>query len=464
MTYRPETGEACFEHKRIHVIGLGSLGTGREVASALASRGAAVTVSDVKPASALADEIEALRGADVAIQTGDTAYRGIEEAELVVPSPGVPLDIPPLLRARRHGATVVSEVEVAFWIAPCPIVAITGTKGKTTTTTLVGELLRDDSRSVLVGGNIGSPLISLADRAHPGDVIVAEVSSFQLEATRHFRPRVAVMLNLAPDHLDRHPTMRAYSEAKAKLFANQTSEDDAVVNRDDPEVWRLAQRTRARMIPYSISDAQSDGADLVDGWLRLRGDPICPESAVRLRGKHNRGNVLAALAAARAVGGDLSRAAQTLSLFEGVEHRLESVGSVAGVLFVNDSQATTPGAAVAALDAFERHVFLIAGGRAKVHDFRRLAEAVRQREASLILIGEAAEEIADAARAAGVTDISRAAHLRDAVRHAHRRARAGDAVILSPACASFDMFANMAERGAAFRQAVRELKCHEEDS
>jgi UDP-N-acetylmuramoylalanine--D-glutamate ligase len=444
------------EDRRVHIIGLGGIGTGREVAKALAARGAAVTVSDVKPASALAAEIRALEGSEVVIRTDEDAYQGIEEADLVVPSPGVPLDSPPLVRARERGAIVVSDIEVAYWISSCPIVAVTGTKGKTTTTVLIGELLRNGGVSARTGGNIGTPLVAAAEAAQPDDILVAEVSSFQLEAIRDFRPRVAVMLNVTPDHLDRHRTMDAYTEAKARIFVNQQSEDTAVLNRDDGTVWRMRNRTRAQVVPYSLTQRLPAGADVHEAWLRVAGDRICPVSALQLRGRHNLSNVLAALGAAHSVGADLARAEQTLSQFEGVEHRLELIDEVAGVLFVNDSQATAPQATIAALGAFGRHIVLIAGGRAKVHDFLPLGEKIAERKASLVLIGEAADEIAAAASAAGADDIARASDLGDAVRQAVGRARPGDVVLLSPACASFDMFGDMAERGEAFREAVRQ--------
>jgi UDP-N-acetylmuramoylalanine--D-glutamate ligase len=448
---------ADFTGKRVHVIGLGAYGTGRAVARALSARGARVTVSDVKPAAALAGEIAALEGTDVAIQVEDDAYRGMEEADLIVPSPGVPLDIPPLLRARSRGVPVVSEVEVAFWLAPCPIIAVTGTKGKTTTTALIGDLLRDAGRNALVGGNIGQPLIALAETAQKDDLLVAEVSSFQLEGTDRFRPHVAVLLNLFPDHLDRHPTLDAYRAAKARLFANQTREESAVVNRDDPEAWHLRQVTRAEVMPYSTERPVPDGADMADGWLTVRGERVCPADAVRLPGPHNLGNVLAALAATHAAGVSLGRAAETVAGFEGLEHRLETVATIGGVTFVNDSQATTPEAAIAALNAFEQRVVLIAGGRPKVHHFEHLAEVASRRRASLIVLGEAADEIAAAAEAAGVRDVARAADLQEAVHMAVERAEPGEIVLLSPACASFDMFENMAARGSAFKAVAREL-------
>jgi UDP-N-acetylmuramoylalanine--D-glutamate ligase len=446
-----------FAGLRVHVIGLGSLGTGRAVARVVAARGAQVTVSDRKPAEALIEEIAALEGTGAVVLAGDEAYRGIETADLIVPSPGVPFDLPVLVAARARGVQVVSEIEVAFWLAPCPVLAVTGTKGKTTTTALLGELLRDAGRSVHVGGNIGQPLIELAAAASPTDLLVAEVSSFQLEATEQFRPQVAVMLNLFPDHLDRHGTMETYGEAKARVFANQEASDTAVLNHDETAVWELRTRTRAALLPYRLSADEPTGADLHEGWLRVQGQRICPASAVRLPGRHNLGNALAALAAAHAAGASLDKAEGTLTRFPGVEHRLEVAGSVGGVLFVNDSQATTPAATIAALEAFDRRVVLIAGGRAKVHDFNSLAQQMHARSASLVVIGEAAEEIAAAARKAGVTEIARAASLPEAVAMAYRQARPDGVVLLSPACASFDMFANMAERGRVFKQAMQGL-------
>jgi UDP-N-acetylmuramoylalanine--D-glutamate ligase len=308
-----------------------------------------------------------------------------------------------------------------------------------------------------VGGNIGTPLTEVAERAAPGEILVAEVSSFQLEATETFRPRVAVLLNVFPDHLDRHGTMEAYAAAKARLFANQQAEDTAIISRDDPGAWALRERTQARVIAFSTSRSEPEGADLAEGWLRVTGAQVCPVEAVRLPGRHNLGNALAALAAAHAVGASLAGAEETLRRFPGVEHRLESVATVGGVLFVNDSQATTPPATIAALEAFPGKVALLAGGRAKVHEWRELAEAVAQRNAGLILLGEAAEEIAAAARKAGVGVVRRATSLPEAVELAHREVRPEGVVLLSPACASFDMFANMSERGRAFKEAVREL-------
>ncbi len=453
----PSARKLSFVGKRVHVIGLGAYGTGRELARVLASRGASVTVSDIKPAAELSGEIRALQGTGVAIRTGADAYRGMEQADLVIPSPGVPLDAPPLLHAAKHGAQVVSEIEVASWIAPCPIIAVSGTKGKSTTTSLIGELLKEEGKTVLLGGNIGRPLIGLADIAPPEALLVTEVSSFQLEATESFRPKVAVLLNVSPDHLDRHRTMAAYRAAKAKLFANQQPDDFAVVNREDPEAWDLAGLTRAAVLPFSVSRPLPEGADLSEGWLRVKGRPVCQAAQVRLRGTHNLANVLAALGAAEAAGGALERAAEVIAHFDGLEHRLETVDVIDGITFVNDSQATTPGAAVAALESFPGHVVLIAGGRAKVQDFSSLAEAAAKRAVDLVVIGEAAEAIATAAREAGAPSVQLAADLSEAVRRARQKARSGDVILLSPGCASFDMFSDMAERGRIFKDLVAEM-------
>ncbi len=457
MSVNEQKKESLFTGRRVHVIGLGAYGTGRATAQVLSARGAVVTVSDVKTAGELASEIAELEGTGVIIQTGTEAYHGLEQAELVVLSPGVPPDIPPLLRAREHGAQVVSEIEVASWLARCPIIAVTGTKGKSTTTTLIGEILRDEGKAVRVGGNIGRPLIAMADQSKPEEILVAEVSSFQLEATAQFHPRVAVLLNLFPDHLDRHPDMTAYRNAKSKLFANQGPEDIAVINRDNAEAWTLKDSTKASVMPYSLAEPQPKGADLVEGWLRVKSRPVCPQSAVKLRGRHNLANALAALAAAQAIGASLEQAEATLSRFSGLEHRLELVATIAGVMYINDSQATTPEAAVVALEAFSEHVVLIAGGRPKIHDFDVLATALAAHTADLIVIGEAAEEIAAAAKTAGVKKIARAKNLEEAVRLAHDWARPGEVVLMSPACASFDMFKNMAERGRTFREIAAKL-------
>lgn len=440
---------------RIHVIGLGSLGTGQACARVLACRGAEVEVSDCKPAAELSAQVKSLANLPITFHLGEQAYANIEAAQLVIPSPGVPLDIPPLQRARAAGALVVSEIEVAFWIAPGPIIAVTGTKGKTTTTTLLGRLLEAGGRHALVGGNIGIPLIQLADQAGPRDLLVAEVSSFQLEGTRDFRPHIAVFLNFFADHFDRHGGLEAYRQAKARIFANQQSRDFAILNFDEPQVKELAGGIKSQVIGFALRHAAE--AQVKNGFLRVCGRRVCKTDQVKLRGKHNLYNVLAALAAAHCAGADLEKAGEVLADFRGVANRLEEVGVVNGVTFINDSQATVPEAVKVALEAMEAPTVLIAGGRPKIGDFSPVAEAIVKHAKALVVIGEAAELIGAAVKQRGFAAVHHAASLPEAVQTAFSLARPGEIVLMSPACASFDMFRNMAHRGEVFRQAVRAL-------
>jgi len=451
-----ETAVMNFAGLKVHIIGLGSLGTGQACARVLAGRGAQIEISDCKPEKELTDQISALSGLPITFHLGEEAYSNIEQAELIIPSPGVPLDIPPLQRARAAGIPVVSEIEAAYWIAPCPIIAVSGTKGKTTTTTLIGRLLEAAGRPVLVGGNIGTPLIQLAAEATPDHLLVAEVSSFQLEGTRDFHPHIAVFLNFFADHLDRHPDLASYWQAKTKLFANQEREDYAVLNFDDVALRHLVGQVKSQVVFFAVD--HSAQVEVRDGFLRLCGRSLCPTDKVRLRGKHNLCNVLAALAAVWCAGAGLEKAEKVLADFRGVANRLEEVAVVEGVTFINDSQATIPEAAQVALEAMDAPAILIAGGRPKVKDFSALAGAVAQKAKALILIGEAAEMIASAAKQAGFSSIQQAATLPEAVQTAFSLARPGEIILLSPACASFDMFTNMAHRGEVFRQAVRALE------
>ncbi|UCH36715.1 MAG: UDP-N-acetylmuramoyl-L-alanine--D-glutamate ligase [Armatimonadota bacterium] len=448
--------------RRAYVIGLGEYGTGRAVATALASLGISVTAADVKPPEDLADQIEALPQ-EVTLEAGQEAYRTLLDSDLVVISPGVPPDLPMLQDARERGIEVIGELELAYRLTTARFVAITGTKGKTTTTTLTGRLLADGGIRAHVGGNIGSPIIEHALAAAPDDVLVTEVSSFQLETTRDFRPHIAVLLNFWPDHLDRHVDVAAYWSAKRRIFERQGSDDWAVLNFDEPQVRGLADKIVAQVAPFSRTELLGRGV-YVDGEQIVAAPPVAAERhavapvvSLRLRGRHNLENALAALAAAGAAGADLSGAERTLSAFEGVPNRLEEVGTVGGVIFINDSQATNPPAVERALEAIEEAVVLIAGGRPKVADFVDLGRAIAAKARALVVIGEAGPAIAAAAQAAGLTDIETASTLPAAVRAAFDKAQPGDVVLLSPACASFDMFRNMAHRGEVFRTAVAEL-------
>ena len=451
--------------KRVYVVGLGTHGTGRQLTQVLARRRALVTVADLQPAAQLAGELTQMEGIAFTAELGEDYGRSIAGQDLVVISPAVPLQAPPLVRARQAGVPVIGELELAYLICRAPIVAITGTKGKTTTTTLTGRLLADAGRAVRVGGNIGDPLVGIADQASPEELVVAEVSSFQLEATERFQPRVGVLLNVYEDHLDRHGSPEAYLAAKARLFANQRPEEVAVLNADEPAVAALAPRLRARVLRYGLGEAlaEEEGAVTVrEGQFGLVAGgafrPICPVGALRLPGRHNLSNALAAISVLVAVGAPREGVERTLRGFSGVPHRLEPVGEVGGVLFVNDSQATCKQAVCYALEAYApRRTVLIAGGRAKVPDFSDLAPAIVRWAQAVVLIGEAAPQLEQAVRALGMEQVIRAESLPEAVAVAYRLAQPEGVVLLSPACASFDMFQNMEHRGQLFREAVAEL-------
>lgn len=441
------------------MVGAGK--SGLAVARVLLAKGALVTLTDNRQA----DKLDLPRGSGLAgLRWRLGRYPDISEGwDLVVTSPGVPSDITLLCEARRAGIPVTGEFELAAHYARCPVVAITGTNGKTTTTMLTGRIFRDAGYKTLVAGNIGLPLISEVEKQEPDGVIVVEVSSFQLETAATFRPKVAVILNITPDHLDRHKTMEQYVEAKAAVFANQTAEDWTILNLDDPLTVSLAVRTGGRVIFFSRKHNLDRGLFVHHGTIVVRDGggerPILPVDALSLPGKHNLENALAASAAAWAMGVPLESLARTLAGFPGVPHRLELVAEIRGVRYVNDSKGTNPDASGKALEAYDQPIILIAGGRNKGNSFEGFADLICDRVRKLIVLGESAAEIADAARKAGFDgkDIQEAGDLEEAVRLAHLAARPGEVVLLSPACASWDMFKSFEERGDLFRQTVLSL-------
>jgi UDP-N-acetylmuramoylalanine--D-glutamate ligase len=354
---------------------------------------------------------------------------------------------------------VLGEVELAFRTMTAEFIAITGTNGKTTTTALTGALVAESGRPVLVGGNIGRPLAAEALGFAPDGWVVAEVSSFQLETTDAFRPRVAAVLNVTPDHLDRHGTLAAYTDAKARIFRRQGPGDWAVLNADDPGATGLASQVGARLLWFSRRAPVAEGAWVRDGWvtLRLGGEdrPICPVGEIRLRGAHNLENVLAATACAGAIGVAPERLRDAIGAFRAVAHRIEWVRDRGGVAYYNDSKGTNVDATLKALAAFDEPIVLIAGGRDKGQRFDALAEAARGRVKAAILIGEGRATMGPALGA--VTRVENAGDMRDAVRRAAAAAAPGDVVLLSPACASFDMFRDYEHRGAVFTEEVRAL-------
>lgn len=445
--------------ENILVVGLGR--SGEAVTEVLRARGCDALVVDEKPQDELADAI-------VRIEKLGARFVGPDELEhlsgltAAVLSPGVPLN--GSLVRKIAGVPILSEIEVAYRLARAPIIAVTGTKGKSTTVALIGHLLKSAGIDARVGGNIGNPLIREAVAAAENSWIVAEVSSFQLETIRAFRPRIAVILNLSADHLDRYHSMEEYVEAKYRIFANQNDEDTFIGNLDDErlaELYRAGNpgRIRAKSLWFTL------GADSRRATLYLRndavmyspisGDPrpveIAQRSDIHLPGTHNLQNTMAASLTALAAGVPPRRLREGIQSFSALSHRLQRVDEVDGVLYVDDSKATNPGAVIAALRSFDRPFVLIAGGKSKNTDFTELGRVIDEHVSALVVLGEAANEIAAHVYR---TPIEHATSIEDAVQRARRLAQPGDVVLLSPACASFDMFGSAEERGKRFADAV----------
>lgn len=438
------------------VVVVGAARSGVAAAELLARRGARVTLSEARPAVAAAPR---LRAAGVTVEPGGHRPETLAAADLVVLSPGVSPRLPAVAAAERRGTPIISEVELAARWLRGRIVAVTGTKGKSTTTVLTGRMLDADGRKAVVGGNVGTALSSQVEASTPDAIHVVEVSSFQLELTRTFHPWIAVFLNLAPDHMDRHASFEEYAAAKARIFANQTDRDAMVINADDPIVLRLARLGRARPVRFALASAIDDGIVVSDDAVVRRsrdGDrPLVPLSAVRLPGRHLLGDVLAAAAAGCVAGVSPRAMERAVRAFDGVEHALETVGRIGGVRFVNDSKATNVLAARASIESFERDVVVIMGGRFKGGDLAELRPALRTRARAAVAIGEAREAIR--AALGRTVEVREAATMRDAVRSAFALAPRGGAVLLAPACASLDMFRDYAERGRAFKEEVASL-------
>jgi len=446
------------------VVGLGRSG----VASALflQARGARVTVSDAKPQDQLSQEIPVLLDHGIALETGGHGERTFRGQDLIVVSPGVPVDSPSLVQARALGEPVIGEIELASQFLPKNIVAITGSNGKTTTTTLAGEIISAGGFPVVVGGNIGTPAISLVDRAKADAVVVLEVSSFQLETVQTFRPRVAVVLNVTPDHLDRHRTFAAYTDAKARIFENQQTNDYAVLNADDPTCAELANRSRAQVFWFSRKKEVQQGAYLRDGRLLFRDakqqHEIMQASEIPLKGAHNVENAMAAICVGALMGCEAERIRAAVQNFKAVEHRLEFVATIRGVEYYNDSKATNVDATIKALESFPANVHLILGGKDKDSDYSLLNDLLQKRVKRVYTIGSAAEKIES--QVGTVVEIDSSETLEAALRHAAAIAQSGDVVLLAPACASFDQFQNYEHRGRVFKEVVASLAANARDS
>ncbi len=456
VTYKTKSGRDLREVP-VTVVGAARSGTG--VAKLLSSVGARVFVSDAGDAEKLKTYTAELDRFNIPYETGKHTDQ-IFDAEIFVISPGVPSDVPVVVEARRRNIQVVSELEVSSWFCAVPIIAVTGTNGKTTTTTLLGRMLHDAGRQHIVAGNIGYAFSNYAAQLNSNSVAVVEVSSFQLDHIESFRPKVAIILNITPDHLDRYESsMGKYIESKARIFMNQQSDDVLIYNADDENLAGIVGNAKSKTVPFSVERVLDEGAYLENDSLilNLAGGRIniIDRSKMVLPGLHNCANALAAMVAASFFGIDAGSLRRTLSTFRGVEHRLEFVRKTDGVLFVNDSKATNVDSTWHALRSFNGPLILLLGGRDKGNDYSRIDSLVKEKVKAIIAIGESAEKVE--AHFAGAVRVIRALTMEQAVQSSFELARKGDTVLLSPACASFDWFDNYEHRGQVFKLLVEGL-------
>ncbi len=442
--------------KRVLVVGLGKSG----VASALflEQRGARVAVSDAKTEEQLPQEIPLLLDHGISVETGQHGERTFRDQDLIVISPGVPFDVPQLVQARAWGIPVIGEVELAARYLKGRIVAITGSNGKTTTTALAGKIIAAGGRKALVGGNIGTPAISFVETSNDDTWVVLEISSFQLETIESFHPKIAVVLNVTPDHLDRHYTFENYAAAKARIFENQTADDFAILNADNAPCVAMASQTKAQVYWFSRLK-QGDRGTLISGgrviWRDRKAErEIMPISEISLKGAHNLENVLAGVCVGMLAGVEPAQIRSAVSEFKAVEHRLEYVASVRGVEYYNDSKATNVDATIKALESFHGRIHLILGGKDKGSDYSVLNPLMKDRVKRVYTIGAAAPKIQS--QISGV-EVINAGTLEAAVKRAAESASSGDVVLLAPACASFDQFVSYEHRGRVFKEQVQQL-------
>jgi UDP-N-acetylmuramoylalanine--D-glutamate ligase len=446
------------KNKRVLVVGIGK--SGLAAARFLKKRGARVTVSDARPALLIA-ELPMLLDEGFMVEAGSHGLLTFRRQDLIVVSPGVPATVPELVQVRAIGMHVIGELELGTEFLQGEVIAITGSNGKTTTTTLVGEILKAAGRTTLVGGNIGTPVVELAEESTPETWSVLEVSSFQLETVETFKPQIALLLNITPDHLDRHGSFENYAAAKARITEFQAEDDFLVLNAEDVKAQLVAAKTKAQIYWFSSKRQIKQGA-FVHGesifFVAKEGakpEPVMPVAEIPLAGAHNVENVLAAICAARLAGIESMVIRTAVAGFKAVEHRLEFVREFEGVRYYNDSKATNVDATVKAVEAFEGGVWLILGGKDKDSDYATMSALLRERVKAVLTIGSAAEKIER--QLAGVVMIERAETIERAVALAHEKASVGDVVLLAPACASFDQFENYEHRGRVFKGLVQGL-------
>jgi UDP-N-acetylmuramoylalanine--D-glutamate ligase len=450
------------------VLGIGKSGVA--ASHLLHSVGAQVTIVDEKDESVLVDQIASLRQRAIRVLTGMALQEALHDVDLVVLSPGVPSNHPALRKVRDRGVRIIGEIELAFWFLDVPLIAVTGTNGKSTTVRLIGAMLEESGKKAFVGGNVGVPLCEAVLPASASDwpqlpsttsyeFVIAEVSSFQLETIEQFHPWISALLNITPDHLDRHPSLSHYQASKQKIFKNQTVNDVAVLNLDDPIVAGMEGGLSAAVIGFSLVRSLQQGVYLQGHEIKARINGlemvVVAKDQIRLPGNHNLANVLAAVAIGILCGCPLEAIRRVVSTFPGVEHAMEFVREVRGVKYFNDSKGTNVDATEKALESFDEPLLLILGGKDKGGDFNPLKDLVRRKVKRVFVIGEAAPKLVQVLKE--VKPVSLAGSLSEAVTLANREADAGDVVLLSPACASFDMFSNYDERGKVFKRLVHQL-------
>ncbi|MCI4445377.1 MAG: UDP-N-acetylmuramoyl-L-alanine--D-glutamate ligase [Candidatus Aminicenantes bacterium] len=442
------------KNKKVTVVGFGK--TGKALCDFLLKKQAIITVNDKKPESQL-EKVDIYKAQGVNFETGGHRPEIFLTSDLIVLSPGVP-PLPEILEVRNKGIKVISEIELAYQFLEGKLIGITGSNGKSTTTTLTYLILKNSGFKVHLAGNIGTPLISFVKRSRQDDLIITELSSFQLEFTENFRTDISVFLNISPNHLDWHKTLENYLQAKKKLFWHQLPGDIAIINRDDSNLWAWRKEKAIELYAFSRKHSVPRGCYLKDStlWLKLGEElPVIKTSDIKLRGVHNQENVMAAILASYLAGANLSAIKESVKNFQGLEHRLEEVRTIKGVLFVNDSKATTVDATIKAIQSFDQPIVLILGGRDKGGDFSPLRRALKAKVRKVLLIGEAREKIRKAIE--GVCPIEEVFTFREVVQKGFQAARPGDVVLLAPACTSWDMFNNFEERGRLFKKEVRLL-------
>jgi UDP-N-acetylmuramoylalanine--D-glutamate ligase len=444
------------------VLVIGAAVTGIPAVEQLIKLGAHVTLNDKKTKEEIMEMLKDISLSNIGIVGGEHPKELAEDCDFVVVSPGVPLEIPVVKRARELGKEVISEIELAYRLTNTPIAAITGTNGKTTTTALLGEIMKESGRGTFVTGNIGRAMISEVDHTKPEDIFVLETSSFQLESTIDFRPRVSAVLNITPDHLDRHKTFSNYIDAKCMVFRNQKQGDFAILNKDDEDTYKIADRVLCKQLFFSRKEILEEGAYVEDDCIIIKlgaqKEKIIEIDEIYIPGPHNIENALAAALMAYCLGVKSEVIRRVLREFKGVEHRIEFVDEINGVTYYNDSKGTNTDASKVAVLAMNRPTVLIAGGYDKGSEYDDFIRTFDGRVKELVLVGATADKIEKTAREHGFNNIHRASTFEDAVAQCSKLAKPGDCVLLSPACASWGMFKNFEERGRIFKSLVKGLR------